>query len=303
MSIPNLSLLSSSESSPKLWLTSMSNADHDSCVNAQEIIEPIKEWLDGVIWVVHDGCGLEPINNYLCKVQGKGKIIERDWSNGRHWVSMNETLYTGIIQENDYVIWTDALERPMPEFISKIKSKIGPLMERDDIDVLFYYGKPFLFRYKEILEYRNSPHWSLHGWTGKGTEWSHVEPNEKLVRFNMRPFKRKDPLNWVEHYAKYWMYPAGSNHALLGIEQHGGDLQQMFHQREMRRLAFRQEMKRRGYSTTIEDLKVMLMNPLDPILLEHLQAEKTLSDFWHLLHGNGERLKDTHKPSDALPIR
>lgn len=288
---------------PRLWLTSMCGPGNVE--NVTEMVEPILSHLDGIIWVLNDCAPEEPAARYLETVKGAGKVICRSFPVGRHWAAMNDTLFTGLIEEGDLVIWCDALERPMLPFVSAIKTEIAYLMQDADLDVIAYYGKPYLFRYNERLEYRNSPHWSLHGWNERGVEWSIKEPDESKVRLNVRPMKRKDPLHWVGHYATYWMYPAGSNHAALGIEQHvrsGETAQQAFSRREAQRLAFRQLMRARGFSLTMDGLKAMLTGPLDDTLKQHLNGEKTLSDVYWLWHGRGAELKDTHKPSDALPI-
>ncbi len=274
--------------------------------NIREMVEPISPYLDGVIWVLND-CPTEDAGaTYLRTLQGMkggfghGAIIYRRWS-GRHWVPMNDTLYSGVIEEGDYVLWADVLEHPKESLVSRIKTEIGPMMEAADLDVISYYGKPFLLRYRETMEYRGSPHWYLVGSNGRGIEWSTIEKDETKVRFNTRPLKRSDPLGWVLHYAKYWLYPAGSNHALLGLEKQG-DPNQLFPIREARRLEFRREMRQRGFPLTMEGLKTMLTGPLDDVLKRHLREEKTLSDVYHLWAGRGQLLKDTHLPTDALPI-
>jgi hypothetical protein len=292
---------------PRLWLTSMSGSP--SSDNPVEMIEPLLTSLDGVIWVLNDVSDNSPAARYLESVKSAGRVIHRFFPAGRHHHAMNDTLYTGLIEEGDYVLWTDDLERPMSPFVSRIKTEIGPMMEEADVDVLAYYGKPFLFRYHETLEYRNSPHWSLHGWNGRAIEWSQMEPDEKLVRFNTRPIKRAaEPHHWIGHYIKYWLYPAGCNHAALGIEQYARpseDHGAAFQRREANRLAFRRDMKRRGYPLTVEGFITMCRaeGQPDADLKAWLNGEKTLSDaYWWLVKGDASRLKDTHRPSDAIPI-
>jgi len=288
---------------PRLFLTCMSGSPSEE--NAVEMIEPVLSHLDGVIWVLNDVPPTAPVARYLESVKGLGRIIHRAWPRGRHHVAMNDTLFCGPMVEGDAFFWVDDLERPMLPFVSRIKSEIWALMQEADLDVIAAWGKPYLMRYHETLEYRNSPHWSLHGWNGRGMEWSTIEPDETKVRFNARPSKRgpQDGLHWIGHYAKYWIeYPPGSNHAALGIEQWGGDPNQAFAKRETQRLAFREEMRHRGVPLTVDGLKTLLTGPLDETLKNHLRAEKTLSDFYHYLHGRGAELRDTHRPSDALPL-
>lgn len=285
----------------RLWLTCMSG--ETSAENAVEMVEPILSWLDGVIWVLNDVPPDAPSARYLESVKGAGRIIHRVWPRGRHHVAMNDTLYCGPAEDGDLMLYSDDLERPRLPFVSRIQTEIAPMMEESDVDVVFYHGKPFLFRYRETLEYRNSPHWSLQGWNGRGIEWAKIEPDESQVRLNVRPTKRTGPEHhWCLHYARYWIeYPAGSNHALLGLEKQG-DPQALFPARETRRLEFRREMRRRGVPLTVDGLKQLLSAPLDDTLKTHLRAEKTLSDVYHFWRGNAHLLKDTHLPSDALPI-
>lgn len=283
----------------RLFLTSMCGPGNED--NIREMVEPIGAHLDGIVWVLND-CPLDdPGVRYLALRTGKGRVIHRFWP-GRHHVAMNDTLFTGDIAEGDYVIWCDTLERPMLPFVARVKSEIGPMMQEADLDVIAAWGKAFLMRYRETMEYRGSPHWGLTGHNGRAIEWSTIEPDETKVRFNARPSRRQSETHWVTHYARYWVeYPAGSNHALLGLEKQG-DPSVLFPLREARRLAFRREMVARGYPLTMEGLKTMLTAPLDEGLKAHLRAEKTLADVWHLWAGNGHLLKDTHLPSDALPI-
>lgn len=287
---------------PRLFLTSMSSDISEE--NAVEIIEPIIDYLDGVIWVLNDVPADSPNARYLESVKGNGKIIHRFWPNYRHFHAMNDTLFTGLIQEGDYVCWVDPLERPRRDFISRVKGEIGPMMNEADVDVLAYYGKAFLFRYKETLEYRNSPHWTLTGWNGRAIEWSKIEPDEIKVRFNTRPLKRKDPQGFVLHYLRYYVsYPEGSNTCALGLEQFpGGATQENFARRETQRLEFRRELRRRGIPLTVDGVKLMMINPLDDTMLAYIRGDKVLSDTYWYWHGRAADLKDTHKPSDALPI-
>lgn len=287
---------------PRLFLTSMSS--DISAANAVEIIEPIIQYLDGVIWVLND-VSLDCTNaRYLESVKKGGKIIHRFWPDYRHFQAMNDTLFTGLIQEGDFVCWVDPLERATVPFISRVKSEIGPMMNESDTDVIFGWGKPYLFRYRETLEYRNSPHWSLSGWNGRAIEWSKIEPDETKVRFNTRPLKRTDKLNWVTHYLRYYVaYPAGSNTCALGLEQFpGGATQENFARREGQRLEFRRELRRRGIPLTVEGVKAMMMAPMDDTLRAYVRGDKVLSDAYWLFHGRGAELHDNHKPSDALPI-
>ncbi len=305
MNLPSLAIPNGVRSgAPRLWLCSMSS--EPAAENYIEMIEPILPYLDGTIWSLNDVEADSPAAHYLESIKGAGKILYRSWPRGRHSHAMNDTLYCGPMEEDDsFYLWSDLLEHPAPAFVSRIKSEIIPMMNETDIDVIAAWGKPYLVRFKETLEYHNSPHWSLHGWNGRAIEWSTIEPDEKLVRFNARPTKRQEVNHWCKHYLRYMVeYPAGCNHSLLGIEQHGGDLQQAYSKREANRLAFRKEIKRRGYPLTTDGFVDMCKarGQPDDSLKAWLRSDKVFSDAYHwLVLGNGT-IKDTHNPKDALPI-
>ena len=288
--------------SPRLFLTCMSGGP--SAENAIEMIEPLTDLIDGIIWVLHDTPTDSPVARYLESVKGAGRVIHRSWP-ARHWHSMNETLFTGLIEEGDYVIQTDDLERPAASFLKRVKTEIGPMMVESGTDVLFYFGKPFLLLYYETLQYHNSPHWSLHGYPGRAIEWSGIQPNEREVRFNMRPEKRKDqPKHWLYHYSKYYVsYPAGSNTCALGLDHFPpGDRNSQFIEREARRLHFRRLMKKRGFPLNNDGLKALLSQPLDAEVRGFLAAEKILSDYYHYAILGDDTVVDSHNPAHAKPI-
>lgn len=287
---------------PRLFLTSMSSGP--SAENMVEMIEPLLDTIDGVIWVLHDTPVDSPATRYLETVKGAGRVIHRSWPS-RHFHSMNDTLFSGLIEEGDFVIWTDELERPAASFLKRIKSEIGPMMEEADVSVLFYYGKAYLFRYYETLQYHQSPHWSLAGYPGRAIEWANIQPNEREVRLNVRPEKRKnDPLHWCRHYAKYYVaYPAGSNTVALGLDHFPpGDRNQQFAIREQRRLEFRRLMKKRGFCLNNDGLTALLGGPLDTEVRGFLEGEKILSDYYHHVILGDDTVVDSHDPSKAKPI-
>ncbi len=280
----------------------MSHGGAATLENAREIIEPIAQWLDGVIWVLHDCPVDDPAALYLESVKGAGRVVHRSWP-ARHWHSMNETLFTGLIEESDLCCWTDPLERPAAAFLSRVKAEIAPMMNRDGIGMLAYYGKAFLFPYRETLEYRQSPHWTLTGWSGRAVEWSQIEPDESQVRLNVRPRKRTNAWGFVSHYVRYHVsYPAGSNSALLGLDHWpGGQTEANWQRREQNRLAFRKELRQRGYPLTVEGF-IEAVKDLPDWVKPFLKADKVFSDGYHHLVKGRLDVIDSHKPSDAIPL-
>lgn len=280
----------------KVYLTSMSQGGAEQDI--REMVQPLLPHIDGTIWVMHDAKANDRGVDFL--EHNGGHVIHRHFVH-RHDYSMNETLFCGLIEEGDLIVWSDVLEHPSPEFVSKIKGDYDPFMRAHGVDCLYYAGKAFLFRYHDGLRYVGSPHWGLQG-VRAGLELSTMYPDDSKVRRNMRPLKRLDPYEWVTHYLRYWIcYPAGSNHALLGLEKQG-DPATLFPIREQRRLDFRREMRKRGYKLTVDEFIAMCRAGLDNALKEHLRGEKVLSDAYHYLVLGDERVVHSHDPKDALPI-
>lgn len=285
-------------SAPKLWLIGMTAAGNEE--NLREMISPIVEWLDGVIFTFHYPVCEDEGSRYLESVKGEGKVIYRDWI-WRHDISQSETLWAGIIQEGDLVITCDTLERPAAGFVSRIKGDVLDMMESSNLDCIAYYGKAFVFRYNEGMRFVGSPHWGLQG-VHAAMELSHVYPDERMVRLNVRPQKRKDPFHFVSHYLGYYVsYPAGSNHCLLGLEKNG-DPSQLFGPRENRRLEFRRMLRVMGVPLTVAGVKELMRNPLDSRLLWFFNEEKILNDAYRHLQLGRTDFVDNHDWKDMITI-
>jgi hypothetical protein len=273
----------------KVWLTTMCQSG--DVENLKELFEPILEYFHGIIVVVHDSTPDDPAVRYLESIKGEGEIIHRKFIY-RHNVSMNETLFCGKIQEGDLVMWTDALERPGKRFCSVLNTEVNTFMLDGNFDMLAFYGKPFVFRYNEAMQYVGSPHWGLHGWTN-GFELNRIYNNERDVRLNIRPIKRPDPRHFVKHYAHYYVaYPAGSNSALLGLEKNG-DPKELFPIVETRRLEFRKELRSRGLPLNVDSVIELFNDELDDVIKGYINNVKELNDLYREYV-----LKDSNFPDD-----
>jgi hypothetical protein len=275
----------------RLFLTTMTSSGNED--NLRAMIEPIAPLFDGVIATFH--LPSDAGSTYLESRVGAGRVIYAHFSQ-RHGYSMQHILWQGPMRDGDKFIYLDSMERVSRGFCEGRLKGLIQLMDETDVAMIANFGKGFLFRFNEQLRFEGSPHWCATQLDGRAINME--LPKDEF--WNVRDQQRSSD-QWVSHYAKYWIYPAGSNHALLGLEKQG-DPAKLFGPRDARRLAFRREMVKRGYPLTLDGLKEMLSAPLDETLKEHLRAEKTLSDYWHWLHGRGAQLKDTHLPSDALPI-
>ncbi len=266
----------------------------------EEIIEPIKRYLDGLIVTLHtnDRFTKSDLSFYLEQNKGEGEIIYRKWVN-RHDISMNEFLWCGAMDEDSYCILVDTLERPILSFVSEIKYNIIPSMQVAGVDCLIYASKPYIFKFSERLKFVGSPHWGLQG-CEKYADFTQTIPDESLVRLNVRDQKRK-PFDFVEKYLSYYLYPEGSNHCLLGLEKNG-NVNDLFPIREQRRLNFRKALKQRGYPLSVKGIYTLIYNGLDKEMKSYFNEEKILNDYYRLIFEKREDFKDDHDFKNMIRI-
>jgi len=276
---------------PKIWLCGITSAGKTDHLKA--LIEPIGEHLNGLQWCFHyptdDGA------QYLEDNKGEGKIIYSNF-NGRHGFSMTQYLWQGTMKDGDILLVQDDLERISPQFFYEKLPQFIELMNEADVGLIANYGKGFIYRYNEQLEFRGSPHWYAINHSGRAIN---VEL-EKRYFWNVRNEVRGE-FQWVGHYAKYFLYPAGSNHALLGLEING-DPQKLFPVREAKRLEFRQEMLSRGFSLTLDGLTQMMKGPIDEKLRELVNSDKVWCDYYRYTVLNDQTVIHSHKFEDINKI-
>jgi hypothetical protein len=277
-------------------------AGKGSAEDLRELWEPIKDHFDGIC-CTYFGEMRDDEAIYLEAEKGEGHVTYLPYV-GRHDLARNVGLHCGKIENGDIVVVTDTLERPSPTFCRDV----GNLLS-GEINTLFFFGKILAFRYHESATYVGTPHerfvrqdgqmWAVdmsHGWGDN-------KIREAEIRANVRPEKRPAD-HWVGHFARYMLLPWGSNHALLGLEKNG-DPNKLFPIREVKRLAFREEMRRRGYPVTLDGLKQMLSSPIDVKLRDMIQGDRVWSDYyWHVIRGRelvcGHDDRDMVK--DEIPI-
>lgn len=276
----------------RLWLCGMTGFGKEA--NLRALIEPIKSFFVGLNWTCH--YPLDEAADYLESVQGAGRIAFVHYS-GRHHSSMNQYLHQGLMQEGDYFIQIDDLERLSVSFCRDHLPRMVAAMEAAPrYAMIANWGKGLLFRFNEQLEFKGSPHWYATGLDGPS---ANVELGKDLF-WNVRD-EQRDPFHWVGHYARYFLGPAGSNHALLGLDHHPGG-PAVFPEREAKRLAFRQEMRARGFPLTLDGLTAFMGQPLDDHLKGLINSDKTWSDYyWYVLKGD-RTVVHSHKPSDAKVV-
>lgn len=248
-----------------------------------ELWTPIKDYFDGIT-AVYFGARDDMEAQYLEAAKGAGYITYLPYT-GRHDLARVCAIHCGVVQNDDIVVVTDTLERPSAIFCRDVDNLLS-----DQVNTLFFFGKPLAFRYHESITYVGSPHESLQRRDGQmraidlAQGWGENKIDEAAIRANVRPLKR-DKWHFVRHFARYMLLPWGSNHALLGLEKNGNPAD-LFPVREAKRLAFRSEMRRRGYPLTVEGLEKMLRGPIDETLRDMINSDRVWSDFyWHVIKG------------------
>jgi hypothetical protein len=261
--------------------------------NLKELIDPIISYFDGLIWTFHDG--KDEGSEYLEANKKDGAIIYTKFSQ-RHGFSMQQYLWQGPMQDGDYFVQVDDQERLSFNFCAVLLPTFIEAMETHNIAMIANYGKGLIFRYNEQLEFKGSPHWYATNLDGPST-------NVELVQtdfWNVRN-KNRSKFQFVDHYAKYYLYPAGSNHSLLGLDHHPQG-NNFFVEREKRRIEFRNEMKDRGYPLTVDGLKNLFINALDDKIKDFINKDLILNDFYRYYILKDETLVDSHNWSGMIKI-
>lgn len=264
--------------------------------NLKELIDPILPYFNGLIWTYH---GSETDNDegrkYLEENKKLGKIVYATFKQ-RHGFSMSCYLNQGTLEEGDFFIQLDDQERLGVEFCATHIPDLMKKMNDNNIAMVANYNKGLLFRYNELLEFKGSPHWFATGLDGQSANLQLPENNFWSVRS-----RNRDKFQWVDHYMKYYLYPNGSNHALLGLDHHlqGNNF---FQPREIKRLEFRRLMRERGYPLTVEGVKKMFEAEIDDKVKEYINFDLILNDFYRFYNLNDRTLIDNHHWNEMIKI-
>ena len=284
---------------PKIWFCGMSGPN--SLENLTELLEPIRDYFDGIVWVLHDSYESKEAA-YLDAVKGDGKVIHYYYS-GRHDESRNQYLWCGPIKKGQWICSCDDLERLNPWFAANLVPFIENLTAQG-INAVYYFGKPLLFQYDESLIYRGTPHEGLKrlGFPMRAVELSHQYPNEVDIRLNVRPLKRTDPYHFVNHYAKYSLsMPWGSNHHLLGLEGNP-NANQLFQERETARLKFLDLLDELGVKRDVGSVLAYMKGDMDERFKSHIRIDKYLNNVYRR-YVLGEEFKDSHDWNDVCQVK
>lgn len=275
----------------KLYLCGITNAGNEK--NLKELIEPVLEYFDGLVWTFH--LPADEGHWYLQNNKKEGKIITAEWSQ-RHGYSMTHYLWQGPMQEGDIFLQIDSQERISPKFCEISLPKIIEGMELNDIGMVSNFGKGFIYRYNEALEFRGSPHWFAINTGGKANAEVQLD---KTDFWNVRD-EQREPFQFINHYLKYYLYPAGSNSVLLGLEKNGNP-EELFPAREERRLKFRKYLKDCEIELMPEAVIDNMVNPSET-MKDFINNEKILNDTYRYYILEDKDFSDDHDFDNMIKV-
>jgi|TARA_R100001082_G_scaffold54453_1_gene29748 hypothetical protein len=275
-----------------VWLIGITTEGHEE--DLRQLIEPIKNDFDGLIWTFH--YPLDSGYDYLCSVKGDGEIIKTKWCN-RLDFSRNHCLFQGPMKSGDWFLTIDTLERLSPDFTNNLKN-LCLLLDKEEVDGCYLYNKRFLFKLNEKTHFRLNPHEGIAG-SNKSIELSKQPFWKESYQKNVRGERRQNPFHFIDHNFKYYLFP-DTNHLILGFE----DDPSLVDKRYKNRKKFLKEVDSLGFnSLDVTSVKECLGGPLTETLKECINFDKFLNDWYryHILEQK-EGLVDKHDFSVFSPI-
>ena len=276
----------------KLWLIGITTEGHKQ--DLQELIEPIKDDFDGLIWTFHypkdDGA------DYLESVKGQGEIIYTKWCN-RLDFSRNHSLFQSRMEVGDWFLTIDTLERLSPDFTGRLKS-ICSYLDYSGVDGVYLHNKRLLFKFNEQTAFLNNPHEGIIGVT-KTLEISKQSFWKEEYQKNIRVGKREDPLYFINHNFKYYFFP-NTNHLLLGFE----DDRDLVNKRYQNRTRLISLIKKEGLNPfCLTSVELCFRYRLNEELKECISFDKFLNDWYrYKILEQREGFVDKHDFSVFKPL-
>ena len=252
----------------KVWLCGITNEGNEQ--NLKELIDPIKDYFDGLVWTFHypkdEGA------DYLESVKGDGKIIYTDWL-GRYDFPRNHYLFSNVIREGDWFFNIDSEERLSLEFMQNWSSH-KEIFENNGVDGLYYEGKFMAFKLNEWMYWKNSIHEMLVG-CNRAIELHGNEVFDSTpIRTNLRSEKRGE-FDFVKQALRYYL-TKGSIHVQLGCE----DNPELIKKRHGIRMNFRRHLLSKDIDVNNVDdvIDFICSDDLDVFTKNCINSEKYIND-------------------------
>ncbi|MDB4317726.1 hypothetical protein N9973_00350 [bacterium] len=252
----------------KVWLCGITNEGNEQ--NLKELIDPIKDYFDGLVWTFHypkdEGA------DYLESAKGDGKIIYTDWL-GRYDFPRNHYLFSNVIREGDWFFNIDSEERLSPEFMQNWSSH-KEIFENNGIDGLYYEGKFMAFKLNEWMYWKNSIHEMLSGCNRAIDLHGHEVFDSTPIRTNLRLEKRRE-FDFVKQALRYYL-TKGSIHVQLGCE----DNPELIKKRHEIRMNFRLYLlsKEININNVDDVIDFICSDNLDSFTKNCINSEKYIND-------------------------
>lgn len=285
-----------------IGMTSEGNHAH-----LKEIIEPLKEDIDGICWVFNseesphatreEGCYyLWDVCSELERKSGQhSDVILSKWVM-RNDYTRNKILFEGPLQYGDICFTIDTLERCSPELIRFCQKQFD---QNKELGAIYLYGKRFAFRFGESVEFKGNPHETLAGINKSINLDENNLPQLKDWWQNVRS-QYRDEFHWVDAYMNYYFFPM-TNHLLLGYD-YDRDRDYINHRYTIRAILL-QQMLELSIPLNKGGLKTYIDSNGIEEFKEYFNQEKILNDWYRFHYLNDRTVVDKHDPSTIKEIK
>jgi hypothetical protein len=275
----------------KIWLCGITQNQKE---NIDELTKDVYSHFDGLIFVDH--YSTDGTYEILQERKGAGKIIQRDWVN-EHSHSMNEFLFSGVIEEGDWFVLRDSSERLNPEFASRIKDVVWEF-DSKGIQTVFQRCKLLMARYNYDMFFLGSPHWGIHNYGQKVIvlgNGENAEQEDLTYAYSTRNGNRTKDY-WINHDIKYYYVYGRSNQMALVYKE-----QNLINYHESRRRIFRNRCIFLGLQFTMDSLvKYIKTTPkVDEIIFDVIKENILLRNFYRY-HRLGQSAEEIYKQDITL---
>jgi len=280
--------------SPKLWICGICQNNADSL---EQILHPLKNfiWREenkyhlSTIWVDGGSNDSNKTVDIMCKYGGI--LLRRKWTND-HDFQMNEYLRCGLIKHGDWVIQLDTSERLNPNFINTLQTTMLKNFEDQNINMVYQRSKPLLFKWHDDQIFSGSPHWGLQNQRRYIVDISKFDGFEKDEDYC---WSLRDDINkWITNGMKYYYVYGRSNHMWLVYNpaNYPNSAQNLIQKHEIKRMEFRDYCRNElGLSMdNLDDIThVLKMKQLPPKLVEYMNYEKVIANYYRYLRGEKQQ--------------